>query len=68
MGDILRAMSEEKPEFPRWCDLRCPHAGFPKEEGLDGSGSCRTFLALHCSYLDEVVTKNAPCAARQREG
>jgi len=58
----------ETPDFPRWCDLRCPHARFPEKEGLDGSGSCRTFLALRCSYLGEIVTKNAPCEARQRAG
>lgn len=54
------------PEFPTWCDLHCPFAGFPKEEGVDGSGSCRTFLALWCDHLGELVTKNAPCAARMR--
>jgi len=59
-------MSDDKPDFPKWCDLTCPHASFPEEEGLDGSGSCRTFLALKCGYLDKIVTKNAPCEARRR--
>ncbi|MEN8149432.1 MAG: hypothetical protein ABFS86_06390 [Planctomycetota bacterium] len=59
-------MSDPEIEFPRWCDLSCPHAEFPKEEGLDGSGSCRTFLALWCAHLGEIVTKNAPCEARRR--
>lgn len=52
--------------FPRWCDLRCEHAEFPRKDALDGAGSCRTFLALHCRYLDEIVTKNAPCEAARR--
>ena len=57
--------ADRKPAFPRWCDLSCPHAEFPREEGLDGSGSCRTFLALYCGHLEEIVTKNAPCEARR---
>jgi hypothetical protein len=60
------AEQERGSQFPLWCDLRCPHAGFPREDALDGSGSCRTFAALHCAHLDEIVTKNAPCEARRR--
>lgn len=45
----------------KFCDMRCEHAKFPKEEGVDGSGTCRTFLALWCNQLDKYVTKNAPC-------
>jgi len=45
----------------RFCDLRCPQAEFPKEEGIDGSGTCRTFLAIWCNQLQKYVTKNAPC-------
>jgi hypothetical protein len=59
-------MSEEPTEFPRWCDLSCPHAAFPDDVTLDGSLSCRTFAALYCRHLEEIVTKNAPCAARLR--
>ena len=47
----------------RWCDLSCPQAGFPKDEAVDGAGSCRTFAALYCAKLDRLVAKNAPCAA-----
>lgn len=46
----------------KFCDLRCQHASFPKESGIDGAGSCRTFAALWCDELKEYVTKNAPCA------
>ena len=59
-------MAGETTEFPRWCDLRCPHASFPEKEAVDGSLSCRTFVALYCNHLEELVTKNAPCAARAR--
>ncbi len=48
----------------KWCDLGCPHADFPKEQGLDGSGSCRTFLALWCKKLKKIVTKNSPCSVK----
>ncbi len=51
----------------KFCDLSCPEADFPKEEGVDGSGSCRTFLALYCSRLGRLVPKNAPCSAETEE-
>ena len=47
----------------RWCDLSCPQASFPKDDAVDGSGSCRTFAALYCARLERLVAKNAPCAA-----
>ena len=47
----------------KFCDLKCEHASFPKQEGIDGSKSCRTFAALWCNLLNQYVTKNAPCAA-----
>ncbi len=46
----------------KFCDLRCEHAEFPKLHSVDGSNSCRTFAALYCKELDQLVTKNAPCA------
>lgn len=46
----------------KFCDLRCEHASFPSEEDLDGSKSCRTFAALYCKQLQQIVSKNAPCA------
>ena len=58
--------SSDLPPFPRWCDLNCPHAEFVKDDALDGSLSCRTFAALWCGHLAEVVTKNAPCVAARR--
>jgi hypothetical protein len=48
----------------RWCDLTCPEASFPPKDAVDGAGSCRTFVALHCRLLDRLVAKNAPCAAQ----
>ena len=47
-----------------FCDLRCEHASFPKDKGIDGSESCRTFSAIWCELVQEYVTKNAPCRAR----
>jgi len=46
----------------KFCDIRCEHASFPKEDSLDGAASCRTFAALWCDVLQQYVTKNAPCA------
>lgn len=45
----------------KFCDLRCEYAEFPKEDSVDGSKTCRTFMALYCSELKKYVTKNAPC-------
>ncbi|MGD8366787.1 MAG: hypothetical protein PVG78_04015 [Desulfobacterales bacterium] len=46
----------------RWCDLRCPHADFAREDALDGA--CRTWQSIWCNKLSRHVTKNAPCEAR----
>jgi len=51
----------------RWCDMTCEHARFPKNGALDGSGSCRTFLAIFCESLQTHVQKNMPCRAEGRE-
>ena len=45
----------------KFCDLRCDKAEFPKEKAIDGSNSCRTFMALWCNQLAKHVVKNAPC-------
>ena len=47
-----------------FCDMRCEHADFPKEDKMDGANSCRTFAAIWCNLLEQHVTKNAPCPAR----
>ncbi|MBI5814928.1 MAG: hypothetical protein HZB29_04885 [Nitrospinae bacterium] len=44
--------------------MTCPHASFPEEKGLDGSGSCRTFLAIHCALPGAHARKNMPCRAQ----
>jgi len=44
-----------------YCDLLCKYAETPKEEGIDGSGSCRTFIALYCTKRKSLVHKNMPC-------
>ena len=31
-----------------FCDMQCKHATWPKDDAVDGSGSCRTFQALYC--------------------
>lgn len=45
----------------KFCDMRCEHADFAKDDAIDGSNSCRTFIALWCNKLEKFVTKNAPC-------
>jgi hypothetical protein len=46
----------------KFCDLRCEFAEFPDQQHLDGANSCRTFAALWCTQLQEIVAKNSPCA------
>ena len=46
----------------KFCDMHCEHARFPRDNDVDGSRSCQTYLAIWCSQLKSYVTKNAPCA------
>jgi len=46
----------------RFCDLRCEHAEFAREDAL--GGGCRTWQSIWCNKLSRHVTKNAPCEAR----
>lgn len=36
----------------------------PKETGVDGAGSCRTFVALRCELKKTLVHKNMPCSQK----
>lgn len=44
-----------------YCDLMCRYAEIPAATDIDGSGSCRTFIALYCSLKKKLVNKNSPC-------
>lgn len=48
-------------EMMSFCDLSCKYAKMPKQTGVDGSGSCRTFVALQCDLKKTLVHKNMPC-------
>jgi hypothetical protein len=48
-----------------FCDLRCRYAAFPKEDAVDGAGSCRTFSALYCERKRTYVHKNMPCDEKE---
>jgi len=48
-------------ELLGFCDLYCKYASMPKETGVDGSGSCRTFVAIRCALKKTLVHKNMPC-------
>ena len=49
----------------KFCDLNCKYASWPKDEAVDGSGSCRTFQAIYCQKEDRLVQKNAPCPDKE---
>lgn len=49
----------------KFCDLRCIYASLPKKEAIDGSGTCRTFVALYCSLKARHVEKNAICMNKE---
>jgi hypothetical protein len=48
-----------------FCDLLCRYAELPKDEDVDGSRSCRTFIALYCTRKKSLVHKNMPCSEKQ---
>ncbi len=48
-----------------FCDLECKYADFPKSDAVDGSRSCRTFIALYCKRRKRLVHKNLPCKEKQ---
>ena len=48
-------------QLTQFCDLLCKYAEMPKDEAVDGSGSCRTFVALYCTKKKSLVHKNLPC-------
>jgi len=48
-----------------FCDLSCKYASFPTAEAVDGSGSCRTFIALYCMKKISLVHKNLPCGDKK---
>jgi len=49
----------------QFCDMRCKYADWPKEKGLDGSNSCRTFQVLYCSLKDRYILKNEICIEKK---
>ena len=51
-----------------FCDLMCKYASMPKESAVDGSGSCRTFVALYCDLKKSLVHKNMPCSRKSAKG
>jgi hypothetical protein len=44
-----------------FCDLDCKYAKFPQSDAVDGSRSCRTFVALQCTLRKKLVHMNLPC-------
>jgi hypothetical protein len=48
-----------------FCDLECRFASFPGSDSVDGSRSCRTFIALYCGKRKGLVHKNLPCGEKQ---
>ncbi|HET6515985.1 MAG TPA: hypothetical protein VFG09_12550 [Thermodesulfovibrionales bacterium] len=48
-----------------FCDLDCKYACFPESDSVDGSRSCRTFVALYCKLKKRLVHKNVPCREKR---
>lgn len=48
-----------------FCDLSCKYASFPTSSAVDGSGSCRTFIALYCRKRKSLAHKNLPCGDKK---
>ncbi|MCX8022415.1 MAG: hypothetical protein N2745_06535 [Syntrophorhabdaceae bacterium] len=60
--------SKKHVSITDFCDLLCKYARLPKDSAVDGSGSCRTFLALYCDLKKKLVHKNMPCTSKEMEG
>ncbi len=59
---LLTRSSVMRETMPmEFCDLECRHARFPDSDSVDGSRSCRTFVALFCTHKKRLVHKNMPC-------
>ncbi|HVN22415.1 MAG TPA: hypothetical protein VMT71_00485 [Syntrophorhabdales bacterium] len=54
-----------KSSITGFCDLMCKYAELPKDGALDGSGSCRTFIAVYCNRRKTFVPKNLACSQKQ---
>lgn len=48
-----------------FCDLECRYAAFPESDAVDGSRSCRTFIAIYCKLKKKLVHKNLPCGDKR---
>jgi hypothetical protein len=48
-----------------FCDLDCRYAEFPDSNSVDGSRSCRTFIALRCRKKGSLVHKNLLCRDKE---
>ncbi|HYQ48011.1 MAG TPA: hypothetical protein VEP69_03005 [Thermodesulfovibrionales bacterium] len=48
-----------------FCDMGCRYADFSSSDAVDGSNSCRTFIALYCRKKKTLVHKNLPCRSRE---
>jgi len=66
MYSVLRTIyrKELKKGMLNFCDLMCEYAEHPKETAVDGSGSCRTFVAIYCNLKKSLVHKNMPCGLK----
>jgi hypothetical protein len=49
----------------KFCDLDCRYASFPTSDSVDGSRSCRTFIAITCRKKATLVHKNLPCRDKE---
>ncbi len=66
LGHTLCAMKKRATDKGvGYCDLMCRYAEVPKGAALDGSGSCRTFIAMYCTRRNSLVPKNLPCKEKQ---
>ncbi len=41
--------------------MECKYARFPAEDSVDGSRSCRTFVAVYCMLKKRLTHKNLAC-------
>lgn len=58
-----RRAADPAAPAPEFCGFQCPHSAFPP---ADTAGLCRTMAAVYCKKLRHLVSKNGPCAWKEK--
>lgn len=65
-ASLTRFIQEYEGATMEFCDMDCMYATFPTSDAVDGSRSCRTFVALYCKRKtnNKVAVERLNCHER----